>query len=213
MTESGQVTHDLYGHDGRSELLTLLPSHPITLLDVGCGYGGFGQSLARERPDIRAVALEPDAAAAAAARSHYAEVAVGIFPDDVVGSGYDAICFNDVLEHLVDPWQALRQTRSLLAPGGVVIASIPNIRYAPVLWDLLFKGSWDYVETGTLDRTHLRFFTRSSIADLFSSAGFAVQTVQPLNPAMGRRWRWLAACPEPLRDLRYLQFAVRATVN
>ena len=63
MTESGQVPHDLYGHDGRSELLTLLPSHPITLLDVGCGYGGFGQTLARERPDIRAVALELDASA------------------------------------------------------------------------------------------------------------------------------------------------------
>ena len=47
---------------------------------------------------------------------------------------FDCIVFNDVLEHMVVPEQALRYAKTLLSPNGSIVASIPNIRYLPILW-------------------------------------------------------------------------------
>src|ERR1051325_5489453 len=82
---------------------------------------------------------------------------------------FDCIFCNDVLEHLADPYSALRYCRRLLTPEGVLIASIPNIRYFPVLFQLLVKKNWQYEDHGVMDRTHLRFFTKNSILATFRS--------------------------------------------
>ena len=97
-----------------------------------------------------------------------------------VGS-FDCILFNDVLEHMLAPELALRYARRLLTPGGVVVASIPNIRSFPTLWRLMFHGSWEYQDAGVLDRTHLRFFTKSSMVDMFEREGFALEKVCGIN--------------------------------
>ena len=64
---------------------------------------------------------------------------------------FDAILFADVLEHFVDPWRVLRQAATLLAPDGVIVASIPNVQYIGVISGLL-RGRWEYRERGILDR-------------------------------------------------------------
>ena len=69
------------------------------------------------------------------------------------------VFFNDVLEHVLDPWTLLQQVHDVLAPDGTVVAAIPSIQYAPVVRDLL-RGRWDYRDTGTLDRTHVRFLPK-----------------------------------------------------
>jgi 2-polyprenyl-3-methyl-5-hydroxy-6-metoxy-1,4-benzoquinol methylase len=78
-----------------------------------------------------------------------------------------------VLEHLADPWSVLRRFGERLAPGGTVVASIPNIAHHTVLRDLL-RGRFDYQDAGILDRTHLRFFTRRSVLRLFEDANLEV---------------------------------------
>jgi hypothetical protein len=75
----------------------------------------------------------------------------------------------DVLEHLVDPLDALRRLSQLLTPTGIVVASIPNVTHAAVRLQLM-EGSFRYTDTGLLDRTHLRFFDREEVAALFDSA-------------------------------------------
>jgi SAM-dependent methyltransferase len=80
---------------------------------------------------------------------------------DLAGLQFDAIIFADVLEHVPWPVSALRRYLQWLAPGGSVIVSLPNVG----LWSVRFAhlaGKWEYEETGVLDRTHLRFFTRKS---------------------------------------------------
>ncbi|MCU1693583.1 MAG: methylase involved in ubiquinone/menaquinone biosynthesis [Frankiales bacterium] len=192
------------------ELVALLPQRKLCLLDVGCGNGGFGQALRRLRPDVEAHAIEPSPTSAQAAKPHYTSVTAGSWPEAAGGQHYDVIAFNDVLEHLVDPWETLREASRLLTDNGRLLASIPNIRYAPVLWDLVVRGRWDYVETGTLDRTHLRFFTRSSISRAFAEAGYDVLVLQAVHPAEGRKWRWLRFAPRSWQDFRFLQFVVLA---
>ena len=97
------------------------------------------------------------------------------------------VCFNDVLEHVVDPWQLLRDTHGFLTPTGQILAAIPSIQYAPVMWKLV-HGRWDYGDTGTLDRTHLRFFTRATMIEMFQGAGFQVNLCVGAN-SLADRWR------------------------
>jgi 2-polyprenyl-3-methyl-5-hydroxy-6-metoxy-1,4-benzoquinol methylase len=94
-----------------------------------------------------------------------------------------------VLEHLVDPWRVLREQRRLLADDGIAIVSIPNVAFWRVVLGLL-RGRWEYTAHGTLDSTHLRFFTRRGIEQLVTQAGYRVErVVTPITPG-GRSW-WL----------------------
>lgn len=163
-------------------LLAQLPRTARRVLDVGCGAGALGVAFKQDVPDCRYVGIERDAAAAALARDRLDHVIEGDIESMAVdGLGIppgsiDCLVYGDILEHLVDPWSLLARHRALLAPGGVVAASIPNVQYWRVLGNLLF-GSWRYTDEGVLDRTHLRFFTLEGVMDLFTGAGFTVQTV------------------------------------
>jgi len=83
---------------------------------------------------------------------------------------FDCIIFVDVLEHLRDPWRILQEITLFLKEGGVVVASIPNVRHYSTILNLIFKGQWPYRERGIHDKTHLRFFTLKNIKELFSGA-------------------------------------------
>ena len=140
-------------------------------------------------------------------------MARGFYPDalaEVPGS-FDCVSFNHVLEHMVDPWQALRATKERLAPGGVIVGELPNVRHLPFLVDLALRGRFDYVDSGLLDRTHLRFFTRSSAHDLFTSSGYEVESFTPVVAMGNARFpRTSRIVARAIGDLSYMAFAFRA---
>jgi 2-polyprenyl-3-methyl-5-hydroxy-6-metoxy-1,4-benzoquinol methylase len=94
---------------------------------------------------------------------------------------FDCILFNDVLEHMISPERALRYAKSLLAPG-VVVAVDPQRPIPSNDSDLVIHARWEYVDYGILDKTHLRFFTRSSIVNMFEREGFAIDSICGINP-------------------------------
>ncbi len=77
-----------------------------------------------------------------------------------MGEQFDLVTYGDVLEHLLEPQDVLRETRNLLAPGGRVLISLPNIAFWTMRVKLLM-GRFEYESMGLLDYTHLRFFTCS----------------------------------------------------
>ena len=179
----------IYPDDERRELHPYFPWGASSLLDVGCSRGSFGRGLRSAGYLGRTLAVEPVSEAAAEARSHYDEVRCGFFPDVVKeDERFECISFNDVLEHLVDPWTAVDRAYDLLAPGGHLLISVPNVRYWPVIKGLVFEGTWIYTDTGVLDRTHLRWFTRKSILELLSAKGRLDHlTIHPINEMPARR--------------------------
>ncbi len=86
---------------------------------------------------------------------------------------FDYVIFADVLEHLVDPWSALQRVKKFLSVNGQCLASIPNVSYAGVALELL-SGTFHYRKEGSLDKTHLRFFTRETVKALFEESGFEI---------------------------------------
>ena len=97
---------------------------------------------------------------------------------------YDVVIFADVLEHLPRPEIALGHYIPMLKNGGSVIVSLPNVGLWSVRLSLLL-GRFDYADTGVLDRTHLRFFTRRTARELLQDAGLTPQRVV-YNPGIVR---------------------------
>ena len=207
--------------DPRAEMLDFLPPRARTVLDVGCSTGAFGHSLRALGRGLTTWGLEPDEDSARAAATGYDHVlasglhgAVGDLPTGT----FDAVYFNDVLEHLSEPAGALEAVAPLLSPTGVVIASIPNVRHLSVLRPLVLKGDWTYTDQGVLDRTHVRFFTRSTAERLFLDLDWTIGSVTGIN----RRARFESGDTPRIRrlsrltrgrsdDLFYLQYVFVAS--
>jgi 2-polyprenyl-3-methyl-5-hydroxy-6-metoxy-1,4-benzoquinol methylase len=146
------------------------------VLELGCSTGFISQALVTNQCEVTGV--EIDEVAARKARKFCKEVIVtDLSADDwtgcLNGQTFDVILMGDVLEHLVNPDKVLRTLRPLLRPSGFLLISLPNI----VHWFTRMKillGHFDYQEQGTLDCTHLRFFTPRSAQKLIEEAGFKV---------------------------------------
>jgi 2-polyprenyl-3-methyl-5-hydroxy-6-metoxy-1,4-benzoquinol methylase len=211
--EAFQGLDSPYWSEARSHVADLVPGSARRVLDVGCNDGTFGASVLARRPDREVWGIEPHDLDAEAASRRLTGVAKGFYPDvlDQVPGSFDCVSFNHVLEHMVDPWAALRLTRERLTPGGVIVGELPNVRHLPFLVDLVVRGRFDYVDSGLLDRTHLRFFTRSSAHDLFTSTGYEVEVFFPVVAMGNARFpRTSRVVARVIRDLSYMAFAFRA---
>jgi 2-polyprenyl-3-methyl-5-hydroxy-6-metoxy-1,4-benzoquinol methylase len=162
-----------------------LIGHNKRVLECGCATGYMSRVLTERGCRVTGIEIAP--AAAEQARAFCERVIVGdldeldlaaaVDPDLHGPQPFEVVVFGDVLEHLKDPLRVLRASRSLLAPEGYVVASIPNVAHGDVRLSLL-KGTFRYQPLGLLDDTHIRFFTRESIGELFESAGFVVSEVE-----------------------------------
>jgi methionine biosynthesis protein MetW len=159
------------------------------VLDLGVGNGSLGRYLTSQRQcQVDGADFSEESVQQAAA--DYRELrqldldqpdALQVFSH----RQYDFVVLADVLEHLREPQQLLRQAAGLLAPGGQLLLSIPNVAYAGVVLELL-EGRFDYRNQGILDTTHLRFYTLSSMRDLVEGAGLYVSSLQAVRVPLHR---------------------------
>jgi 2-polyprenyl-3-methyl-5-hydroxy-6-metoxy-1,4-benzoquinol methylase len=213
-----QEKYSAYFQVERHEMLQYVPQEARIILDVGCGCGNFSEILKKTRPvEVWGVELDKQAADVAASKLNRVICAAFDSGLELPSQSFDCIVFNDVLEHMVDPFSALLYAKKLLRDGGVVVASIPNVRYFATMWDLLVHKNWKYADWGVLDRTHLRFFTQRSIVATFSNLGYKIKCIEGINslenfhPGLLSRFRFLNRILfNQIEDMRYLQFAVVA---
>jgi len=166
-------------------LLRHVSPGPNRILDIGCGEGENGAYLKRHFMASEVVGIELDGEAALKAGDKLDHVicgdieAISLKQPILEGDSFDYVICGDVLEHLKDPWKQLARFKRLIKPQGKIIASIPNIRHLKVVMPIMLKGEWKYTDQGILDRSHLRFFTKSSAVSLFIDAGYSVDSVTP----------------------------------
>lgn len=201
-----------YFEQKREDVAALVPRECRAILEVGCGYGVLGRTLMARQPcAIDGIEVNPQAEIHL---KDYRRIWIGNVEDPTLIENvcmYDCLLFPDVLEHLVDPWSTFRRLCRLLKSGGVVVASIPNVRNLALLYKLVVRGEWKYEPSGLLDYGHLRFFTRQSIVELFSANGLRIEIWQcNRDHYQGARrllvWPFLQVMP----DLGVCQYLIRA---
>lgn len=198
----------------REEMIAFLPSSAKTILDVGCGNGAFALVL-KDMTQAETWGIEYVDREAVVAATKLDKVFSGPcenYIDELPDNYFDAIFFNDVLEHLVDPYMVLDKIKHKLKAKGVVISSIPNVRYHRTFIRAVLNKDWKYEDYGTMDRTHLRFFTGKSIRAMYEDLGYRVLVNKGINKSKSLK-PYLYNIPLFFThmDIRNLQYATVAT--
>lgn len=171
--------HDRHNPD----LLRLIPQEASRLIEVGCSSGALAGAFKNLSPHCHYVGVELDPHYAELARRH-CDQSLALDIESAHSSFWlqhadrDCWIFGDTLEHLRDPWSVLGQIRRVIPQEGVVVACIPNAQH----WSMQVRlsiGDFQYQEQGLLDKTHLRWFTRKTMFEMFGRTGFEVDAVVP----------------------------------
>jgi 2-polyprenyl-3-methyl-5-hydroxy-6-metoxy-1,4-benzoquinol methylase len=214
-----QHVKEYYQHH-RTNISKFIQQGDNYILDVGCAAGNFGVFLKSNGYANQVVGIEINQEAANEASNKLNSVFCAdlncitvneLLPELNNNKLFDYIVCADVLEHLIDPWQVLSDLTKYLEPNGKIIASIPNVRHWTVWLPLLLKGNWDYQDAGIMDKTHLRFFTKNTMLELFQSANLNVSEIEPL---IGGKWKLVDKYSLGLlRDFVAVQWVLVGSLN
>lgn len=182
----GQMKDLGYYSCDRPEVLALVSASAKAILDIGCGVGNLGRGIKARQP-AKVIGIEWYGTAAKRA----AEVLDRVYQGDInkilpqlPDESFDTVIMADVLEHLFDTDGILRLVRSKLISGGHLILSLPNVGHWSVVSSLI-EGRWDYSEQGLLDRTHVRFFTRSTAIETLRHHDFEISRINATSVGIG----------------------------
>ena len=179
-----------YYKNARLDIIKFVPSGAQNILDIGCAAGFVGKAIKSRQPcHVTGVEISADAVLHAAKILDLA-ICGDVFdvlptlPDEE----FDCVLMLDVLGHVVDSFKLLQLAARKLTAQGTLLLVVPNVGHWTIIESLL-KGNWNYADQGILDRTHLRFFTASSLAQILNTAGLRVigreSTKLNLNPPIG----------------------------
>lgn len=173
-----------YYENPRRDMLKHIPAAAKHVLELGCGTGKFSKLIKDKfSAECWGIELNPNASKEAAKKLHKvinADITVCL--NQIPDAYFDCIVLNDVIEHLADPYSLLINLKSKLTSEGVLVLSVPNVRYWRNVMRLSLFGEWKYTESGILDSTHLRFFTYKSLKKMFPALGFEVLTLEGIEP-------------------------------
>ncbi|MEZ5380460.1 MAG: class I SAM-dependent methyltransferase [Microthrixaceae bacterium] len=210
-------------NNSHTMLLDLVGSNR-RVLELGCSDGYMTRWMVDAGCEVTGVEVDPEAAEQA--RQWATDVVVGDLDaldlEETLGDRrFEVVMCGDVLEHLRNPTRALVAARRLLEPGGVVVASVPNVAHGDVRLELL-AGRFDYRDLGLLDETHVKLFTRASLQRLLADAGLVGvewrTTHRPLGttelePPIGAVPPAVREALEADPDAETYQFVVMATAD
>jgi 2-polyprenyl-3-methyl-5-hydroxy-6-metoxy-1,4-benzoquinol methylase len=202
----------------RAEMVPFLPPGCEKALEIGCAEGVFRGHLPAQC-EYWGVEMNPEAADKAG--KVLDKVLTGTYQEvspQLPGGYFDIVICNDVIEHMADHAAFLQALKANLKPGGVLIGSVPNVRFQKNLVELLLQKDWEYKDEGILDRTHLRFFTEKSLRRSLEENGFVIESLEGINSLLKRKvtprslLRWLLVTLLGT-DTQYRQFGFRASAG
>lgn len=171
---------DLDGSRSASRVARLVGSGK-RVLELGCGPGSQSKVFS-ERLSCDVVGVEIDPQRAERAKVYCRKVLVADLERSdirelVAPERFDVVVCADVLEHLRSPESLLSKVKDLVSPGGYLVASVPNITHASIVYEMI-HGRFEYRNEGLLDATHIKFFSHESLLRLFEDAGFCISEIQ-----------------------------------
>lgn len=170
---------DAYFSILRIDILEIIQREDIVaddVLSIGCGSGVTEREI-KKRFGSHVTVIEYDKRYAPTLDANFDDVHIADVSEVFLEQQFDLIIYPDVLEHIADPWSLLRRhVEQNLRVGGRVLISIPNVQYYQIILGLLL-GRFRYTSRGILDIGHLRFFTKTSLANLCVGSGLRVDRI------------------------------------
>lgn len=162
-----------------TDLMAMIPAEARRVVEVGCMHGAMARSWRVQQPQVHytGIDIDPDYAAVAAAHCDRALAGdIEAFSAEAFETLFPSDCwiFGDCLEHLRDPWRLVRHIRERIDAQGCLLACVPNAQHWSVQ-SRLATGLFRYEDSGLLDRTHIRWFTRTTLIEMFTQAGWRVE--------------------------------------
>jgi len=153
------------------------------VLDIGCSSGNFGQALI-EHKHCQVVGLDIDEDDVKLAKTRLTEAYICNIETQQLPNldTFNVIVMADVIEHLVDPVQALRKVKNLLKDDGRLLFSIPNMAHISIRL-MLLEGFFEYTDKWLLDRTHLHYYDEPEVKHVLSEAQFKIEEMHPTTVA------------------------------
>ncbi len=219
--------HQTPSHEQHNpDLLAVIPLDAKRIVEVGCSSGALAREYKKINRNCHYMGVEVNSEYARLAERHcdaVVELDIEDVDENLLRDVFSCDCwiFGDTLEHLKDPWLLLGKIRKTIPDGGSIVACIPNAQH----WSVQAKlncGNFRYEDSGLMDKTHLRWFTRLTIFEMFQNAGFEIIQEVPRIFNEPDRVRVLSAIrlmassigadPEmAVNDALPLQYVVRAT--
>jgi len=164
-------------------IFDILPNDTKKILEIGTGSGAMANAYKQINADVNYVGVEIDPEYKVLSERYCNTVYLENFelPTDALlheADDADFIIFSDVLEHMYNPWKVLKNLSERIPEHCRILASIPNIQHWSIQMRLL-SGDFEYADSGLLDRTHVRFFTRKTMVQLFTNNGFSINQITP----------------------------------
>ena len=152
----------IYSNKGNLPLINMLSNDCKRLLDIGCGAGDNATLIKTINSKCEIFGITYSSEEAELAQNQMVKCWVfdieNDLPEYLTNQTFDVLIFSHVLEHLRNPEEVVAKFSQLLVKGGQVLIAVPNI----LSWRMRFQfllGDFEYESAGTLDDTHLRFFT------------------------------------------------------
>jgi 2-polyprenyl-3-methyl-5-hydroxy-6-metoxy-1,4-benzoquinol methylase len=156
-------------------LSVVLKCQPSSLLEIGAGQGKLGAAFASH--GIEYVGIEPVESEIEQGRKRYPglkliQASCYDDPEELRAKRFDLVYSNDIIEHLYEPRRMAGFSRAHLKPGGMIVCGTPH--YGSYLRNLLLSltNRWDQHHNPLWDGGHIKFFSKSTLHQLWSQAGF-----------------------------------------
>jgi ubiquinone/menaquinone biosynthesis C-methylase UbiE len=157
----------------------LIPKYSDTLLDYGCNDGDFLKKNVKKFN--RGIAVDISNNALKKAKENLSgsniEFINGNTDEEnlpILNETVDTVVTTDVIEHVFDPVNLIREFNRILKLNGTLIIATPNIAWLPHRISLLFgkrpRTSW----SEGWDGGHISYFTFSDLKEVLKNLGFKV---------------------------------------
>lgn len=165
-----------YFSNVRKEIFSLLPHYCENILDLGCGNGSTLAWIKEKGMCKNTYGID-------ISKECYEKKNIDFYLNEDLEQSesffknikFDIILILDVLEHLIDPDTFLKKVLNCLKKNGSIILCIPNIRHYSIFKNIFIKGDFHYTDSGILDKTHLRFYTKKSIIRFLANNNLTIK--------------------------------------